>query len=74
MSSYRVVQVTKRGTLELAERPLVDLKPGQVRIRIDACGICHSDVLAVEGLVPNAEFLASPGMKRSDALTPSERG
>lgn len=71
MSSYRVVQATKRATLELAERPLVDPQPGQVRIRVEACGICHSDVLAVEGMLPNAEFPRVPGHEaigRIDAL------
>ena len=71
MSSYRVVQVTKRGKLEIAERPLVDPRPGQVRIRVEACGICHSDALAVEGLLPNAEFPRVPGHEaigRIDAL------
>ena len=71
MSSYRVVQATKRGVLELVERPLVDPKPGQVRIRVEACGICHSDSLGVEGLLPNAEFPRVPGHEaigRIDAL------
>jgi len=61
MSSYRVVQATKRGKLEIAERPLVDAGPGQARIRVEACGVCHSDALAVEGLLPNAEFPRVPG-------------
>src|SRR6266853_3015368 len=71
MSSYRVVQATKRGVLEIAERPIVDPKPGQVRIRVEACGICHSDSLGVEGLLPNAEFPRVPGHEaigRIDAL------
>ena len=71
MSSYRVVHVTKRGKLEVAERPLVDPSPGQVRIRVEACGVCHSDALAVEGLLPNAEFPRVPGHEaigRIDAL------
>lgn len=61
MPSYRVVQATKRGTLEVAERPLVDPEPQHVRIRVEACGICHSDVLAVEGRLPGAEFPRVPG-------------
>ena len=71
MSGYRVVQATKRGKLEIAERPLVDPGPGQARIRVEACGICHSDALAVEGLLPNAEFPRVPGHEaigRIDAL------
>src|SRR6185503_8212745 len=61
MSSYRVVQATKRGKLEVAERPLIDPNPGHVRIRVEACGVCHSDALAVEGILPNAEFPRVPG-------------
>jgi len=71
MSSYRVVQATQRGTLEIAERPLVDPGPGQARLRVEACGVCHSDALAVEGLLPNAEFPRVPGHEaigRIDAL------
>src|SRR5262245_66051571 len=71
MPSYRVVQASKRGTLEIAERPLVDPEPLHLRIRVEACGICHSDVLAVEGLLPGAEFPRIPGHEavgRIDAL------
>jgi propanol-preferring alcohol dehydrogenase len=73
MSSYRVVQVTERGKLELAERLLVDPNPGQVRIRVEACGVCHSDAIAVEGILPNAEFPRVPGHEaigRLDAVGP----
>ncbi len=65
------MQATKRGQLEMAERTLVDPRPGQVRIRVEACGICHSDALAVEELLPNAEFPRVPGHEaigRIDAL------
>jgi propanol-preferring alcohol dehydrogenase len=71
MASYRVVQATKRGTLELAERPLVDPEPLHVRIRVEACGICHSDALAVQGVLPGAVFPRIPGHEavgRIDAL------
>ncbi len=71
MSSYRVVQATERGKLELAERPLVAPKAGEVRIRVEACGICHTDVLAVQGLLPNSAFPRIPGHEvvgRIDAL------
>jgi len=71
MMSYRVVQATTRGKLELAVRPLVDPDPLHVRIRVEACGICHSDILGVEGLLPGAEFPRVPGHEaigRIDAL------
>jgi len=71
MSRYRVVQATKPDTLEIAERPLVDPEPLHVRIRVEASGICHSDVLAVKGLLPGAAFPRVPGHEvvgRIDAL------
>lgn len=71
MSTYRVVQATTRGKLELSERTLVDPDPGHVRIRVEACGICHSDVIGVEGTLPRAEFPRIPGHEaigRIDAL------
>ncbi len=53
--TYKAVEVTAPGTLRVVERPIRKPGAGQVRIRVEACGICHSDVLAVEGLLPNAE-------------------
>ena len=42
----RVVQVAKpNAPLELVERPMPEPGPGQVRIKVEACGICHSDTL-----------------------------
>ena len=40
----RAVQVEKPGSpLELVERPVPEPGPGKVRIKVEACGICHSD-------------------------------
>lgn len=47
MDTYRAVEVAPNGDLRLAERELVSPQPGQVRIRVEACGICHSDSAAV---------------------------
>jgi propanol-preferring alcohol dehydrogenase len=49
VSTYRAFQVTGQRHFEMVERELRDPAPGQVRIRTAACGVCHSDVLAVEG-------------------------
>ena len=49
---YRAIQVTKPGAFEAVLKPLVDPGPGQVRIRIEACGVCHSDSGTVEGVFP----------------------
>jgi propanol-preferring alcohol dehydrogenase len=51
-STYRVVQAISRGRLELTEKTLQAPAPGQVRIRVEACGVCHSDSGTVEGLFP----------------------
>jgi alcohol dehydrogenase, propanol-preferring len=52
--TYRAVQAVSPGKLELTQKPLVDPRPGYVRIRVEACGICHSDAATVEGVFPIA--------------------
>jgi D-arabinose 1-dehydrogenase-like Zn-dependent alcohol dehydrogenase len=59
--TYRAVQVTKPGKLELVERELTAPPPGTVRIRIEACGVCHSDSLTVEGHIPSMKYPRIPG-------------
>ena len=51
-ATYRAVHAVSPGKLELARKPLVDPQPGYVRIRVEACGICHSDAGTVEGVFP----------------------
>jgi propanol-preferring alcohol dehydrogenase len=50
--TYRAVQVVRPGKMEMTEKPLLDPPPGHVRIRVEACGICHTDVATIEGLFP----------------------
>jgi D-arabinose 1-dehydrogenase-like Zn-dependent alcohol dehydrogenase len=58
----RVVQVTApRGDFELVERPIPQPGRGQVRIKVEACGICHSDVLVKEGIWPGVQYPRVPG-------------
>jgi len=52
MSTYRAVHVVSKGKLELVEKPLLDPPAGHVRIRVEACGVCHSDAITVDGLLP----------------------
>ena len=40
MGTYRAVEVSAPGTLQVVERALVEPGAGQVRIRVDACGVC----------------------------------
>ncbi|MCK0174249.1 MULTISPECIES: alcohol dehydrogenase catalytic domain-containing protein [Mycobacteriaceae] len=61
MNSYRAYQVTKHREFSLVDRELHDPAPGHVRIRTAACGVCHSDVLAVEGQRPDPTTPMVPG-------------
>jgi len=53
MSKMKVVQVPRAGAdFEIVEREIPQPGTGQVRIRVQACGVCHSDVITKEGLMP----------------------
>jgi alcohol dehydrogenase, propanol-preferring len=45
--TYKAVEVTRVGELNLVHRNVTEPAPGQVRIRVEACGVCHSDVATV---------------------------
>lgn len=49
MTTYTAYQVSGQRRFELVEKDLHAPAPGQVRVRVLSCGVCHSDVLAVEG-------------------------
>ncbi len=58
----RAVQVSGPGQpLELVERELREPGPGEVRVRVEACGVCHSDAFTVEGHMPGIEYPRVPG-------------
>jgi propanol-preferring alcohol dehydrogenase len=61
MSTYRTYQVTGQRHFELVERELLEPQPGHVRFRVHSCGVCHSDVLAIEGLRPDPAQPVVPG-------------
>src|SRR5262245_25177714 len=53
LKTMRAVQVTQaKGPFQIVERPIPEPGPGSVRIRVDACGVCHSDSVTKEGSVP----------------------
>jgi propanol-preferring alcohol dehydrogenase len=54
-STYRAVHVVSPGKLELAEKPLLDPKPGHVRVRVEACGVCHEAVGRIDLVGAGAE-------------------
>ena len=59
-STYRAVQAVSSGRLELTKKTLQPPGPGKVRIRVEACGVCHSDSGTVEALFP-IEWPRVPG-------------
>ncbi|AWT55321.1 alcohol dehydrogenase [Mycolicibacterium smegmatis MKD8] len=61
MPTYRAWQVTGERNFELVEREIVAPDHDRVRVRVHACGVCHSDVLAVEGQRPEPAQPVVPG-------------
>jgi D-arabinose 1-dehydrogenase-like Zn-dependent alcohol dehydrogenase len=58
----RAAEITKPGTpFKLVERPIPDAGRGQVRIAVEACGICHSDLYVREGQFPGLVYPRVPG-------------
>lgn len=68
----KAAQITKAGgEFELIERDLPQPGPTQVRVKVEACGICHSDVLVKDGIWPGLQYPRIPGHEiagRIDAL------
>src|SRR6266480_4844942 len=62
MAKMNVAQVPKAGAdFEIAEREIPQPGTGEVRIRVQACGVCHSDVLTKEGGWPGIVYPRVPG-------------
>jgi D-arabinose 1-dehydrogenase-like Zn-dependent alcohol dehydrogenase len=62
MSKMRVVQVPRpNGPFELLEREIPEPGAGSVRIKVEACGICHSDSFTKEGTWPGIQYPRVPG-------------
>src|SRR5271170_1156851 len=59
-TTYRAVHAVGPGKLELTRKPLTDPPAGHVRIRVEACGVCHSDSATVDGVMP-IEWPRVPG-------------
>lgn len=58
--TYRAIQVVACNQFKLVDLPFTDPDPGHVRIRVEACGVCHSDTGTVEG-VQTKDFPRVPG-------------
>jgi D-arabinose 1-dehydrogenase-like Zn-dependent alcohol dehydrogenase len=62
MNTMRVAQISgPKGKFEIVERPIPAAAPGTIRIKVAACGICHSDSLVKEGIWPGIQYPRVPG-------------
>src|SRR6201996_2084765 len=62
LQKMRAVQVPQaKGPFEIVEREIPEPTPGSVRIKVQACGVCHSDSLTKEGLLPGIQYPRVPG-------------
>ncbi len=62
MPKMRAVQVSRpKGPLEMVEREIPEPGPGSVRIKVQACGVCHSDTMTKEGILPLVQYPRVPG-------------
>jgi D-arabinose 1-dehydrogenase-like Zn-dependent alcohol dehydrogenase len=72
IGTMKAAQISKAGgNFELVERDIPEPGPGQVRVKVEASGICHSDELVKEGLWPGLQYPRVPGHEiagRVDAL------
>jgi alcohol dehydrogenase, propanol-preferring len=60
-NTYRAMGVTSPGAFSFVERKIAVPGAGQVRIRVEACGVCHSDAATVEAQFPNRSNPRVPG-------------
>ncbi len=78
MPKMRAVQVERpNGPLQLIEKDIPEPGPGSVRIKVQACGICHSDTFVKEGTFPGITYPRVPGHEVAgviDAIGPGVMG
>ncbi len=61
-ATMKAAQIGKPGAgFQIVERAIPSPGPGQVRIKVQACGVCHSDALTVEGAWPGIQYPRIPG-------------
>ena len=62
LAPMKAVQIPKPGgDFEIVEREIPKPQAGPVRVKVQACGICHSDVLTKDGLWPGIQYPRVPG-------------
>ncbi|HXU19324.1 MAG TPA: alcohol dehydrogenase [Verrucomicrobiae bacterium] len=62
IAPMKVAQISKAGgDFEIVEREIPNPEAGQVRIKVQACGVCHSDSITKEGFLPGISYPRVPG-------------
>jgi D-arabinose 1-dehydrogenase-like Zn-dependent alcohol dehydrogenase len=61
MATYKAIEISEKGKLNLKEKEMREPGPFQVRLKVEAAGICHSDSMVIEGLWPGLHFPRVPG-------------
>ena len=78
MPKMRAAQITRpNGPFEIVEREIPEPGAGSVRIKVEACGVCHSDAMTKEGLWPGIQYPRVPGHEIAgivDAVGPGVAG
>lgn len=78
MAKMRVAQVSQpKAPFELVERDIPEPAAGQIRLKVEACGVCHSDSFTKDGLFPGIAYPRVPGHEvvgRIDAIGPEVHG
>jgi len=61
-AKMKAAQISKAGgNFEIVEREIPEPRPGQVRVKVEACGICHSDSVVKDGVWPGLQYPRVPG-------------
>src|SRR5258707_6226800 len=60
-NTCKAVKVSALGSLRIVDRKVTEPGAGQVRIRVEACGICHTDAATVTGIYPGLKLPRVPG-------------
>src|SRR5216683_1384046 len=69
IAPMKVAQISKPGgDFEIVEREIPNPGAGEVRIKVQACGVCHSDVFVKEGLWPGIQYPRVPGHEVAGAI------
>ena len=62
VTPMKVAQIAAPGAdFQIVEREIPDPGAGHVRIKVQACGVCHSDVFTKEGMWPGIQYPRVPG-------------